>query len=75
MSLFDLEVRDAHRRETEELDLLTHMKRSTLRRGAVVELRLTLAGHLGTVVRWKVGPPPKPAITCLVPGTTKDRRC
>jgi hypothetical protein len=30
---------------------------------------------MGTVIRWKAGPPPKPAVTCLRPGAKRDQRC
>jgi virginiamycin B lyase len=63
------------RRPTAALDLLGHFKRSKLRRGAVLELRLTLPGHVGTVSRWLIGPPPRQRITCLAPGARKDVRC
>jgi streptogramin lyase len=59
----------------DRLDLLKRLMRSRLAHNAVLELRMTLPGHIGTVVRWKVGPPPKPAVTCLVPGASKDTRC
>jgi streptogramin lyase len=63
------------RRDTDELNLLKRMESSRLAKRAVLELRLTLAGHIGTIVRWKVGPPPKPTVTCLRPGATKDVKC
>lgn len=63
------------KRDIDVLALLKHLKGSKLGPQATLELRLTLAEHIGTVVRWKVGPPPKPSVTCLPPGATKDRRC
>jgi streptogramin lyase len=63
------------RRQTGKLDLLVHLRRSKLDRGAALELRLTLSGYLGTVVRWKVGPPPKPTVRCLAPGAKRDTKC
>jgi streptogramin lyase len=63
------------RRDTPHLRLLKRLRASKLHRGAVLELRLTLAGHVGTVVRWTVGPPPKPKVTCLVPGAAKETKC
>jgi streptogramin lyase len=62
-------------RDVDGLNLLKRLRGSRLARKAVLELRLTLAGHVGTVVRWKVGPPPKPIVTCLQPGNKKDHRC
>ena len=62
-------------RDIDVLAILKRLKGSKLGSGARLELRLTLAEHIGTVVRWKVGPPPKPSVTCLPPGATKDRRC
>jgi len=63
------------RRDVRALKLLPRLNGSKLGRSAVLELRLTLAGHLGTVVRWKVGPPPVPVVTCLRPRATKPRAC
>jgi streptogramin lyase len=63
------------RRATDELDLRKRLAGSSLRAGAVLELRLTLPGHIGTVIRWRVGPPARPTVTCLAPGAKEDRRC
>ncbi|MET0603145.1 MAG: MopE-related protein [Baekduia sp.] len=63
------------RRATDELDLRKRLAGSILRPGAVLELRLTLPGNIGTVIRWRVGPPPRPTVTCLAPGAKKDKRC
>jgi len=57
------------------LNLLPRLAGSKLAHGAVLELRLTLPRHVGTVVRWKVGPPPRPVVTCLAPGKDRDQRC
>jgi virginiamycin B lyase len=62
-------------RATKRLNLLARLKRSHLRPHAVVELRLTRPGQIATVVRWTVGPPPRPAVTCLYPGAEKTQRC
>jgi virginiamycin B lyase len=63
------------RRATDELDLRRRLAGSRLQAGAVLELRLTLPDHIGTVIRWRVGPPARPTVTCLVPGAKKDKRC
>jgi hypothetical protein len=63
------------RRAAPLTDILPRVKGSKLRRGARLRLRLTLKGHLGTLVIWKVGPPPKPTVSCLRPGTTKGIKC
>jgi streptogramin lyase len=57
------------------LNLLAHLKRSHLARGSTVELHMMRPGQIATVVRWTVGPPPRPAMSCLFPGTKKTRRC
>jgi hypothetical protein len=63
------------RHATAKLSLLRALDGSHLHRRAVLELRLTLAQHIGTVVRWTVGPPPKPVVTCLAPRAKKDTKC
>jgi hypothetical protein len=63
------------RKDTNRLNLLPRVKRSKLRPKAVLELRLTRPGHVGTIVRWTVGPPPKPVVRCLTPGAKKDVKC
>jgi hypothetical protein len=57
------------------LQLLKRLKGSQLARKTILELRLTQPGHIGTIIRWTVGPPPKPRLTCLVPGVIKDQKC
>lgn len=63
------------RRATGKVNLLKPLARSNLHRKAILELRLTLAQHIGTVVRWTVGPPPRPVVTCRIPGTKADAKC
>jgi Ca2+-binding RTX toxin-like protein len=48
-----------------------------LRVGAVIEVRITLAGRIGKVVRYTVvaGRKPKADILCLAPGASKPRAC
>jgi virginiamycin B lyase len=63
------------RRATKRLDLFKHLKKSRLRPRAVLELRLMRSDQIGTVVRWTVGPPPRPVVTCLYPGQRKVQKC
>jgi streptogramin lyase len=67
--------RTTTKHDLEVLTLLKRLNGSKLGPKAELQLRLTLPGHTGTVVRWKVGPPPKPSVMCLTPGTTKERKC
>jgi virginiamycin B lyase len=62
-------------RDVRGLDLLKRLKRSRLRRNAVVELRLSRPGHITTVTRWKVGPPARQTVLCLPPGVKAPRKC
>lgn len=58
------------------LDLRRRLGATRLRGGTTVELRLTLPGHVGTVVRWRLKPSPRlPKVTCLDPGRKQDRPC
>jgi streptogramin lyase len=66
-------TRIAHARA--RLDLAAHLRGSRLRHGAVVELDLLKPLSIGTVVRWTVGPPPRPKISCRRPGAKKTTRC
>lgn len=61
---YKLETKVASRR----INLLAHLKRYRLRRGAIVTLRLARAGQVTTVIRWRVGPPTRRVTTCLLPG-------
>jgi hypothetical protein len=55
--------------------LLGRLKRSRLKRGAVLELRLALPGHITTIVRWTIGPPTRRTTTCLAPGARTAAPC
>ena len=48
-----------------------------LRKGAVVEVRVLLAGSIGKVVRYRIRPPktPKGKVLCLPPGAAKPGAC
>jgi virginiamycin B lyase len=63
------------KRATKQLVLLKRLKRSRLRRGSVVELRLIRADQIGMLVRWRLAPPPEQFIGCLVPDGRKERKC
>lgn len=63
------------RKAINQLVVLGHMKGSKLRKGAVVELRVTRPQTIGLLVRWTVRPHSKPVVRCLVPGVKKERRC
>jgi hypothetical protein len=55
--------------------LLQRLRGSRLRHGAVLEIRVTQAGHMGRAIRWTIGPPPRQTILCLPPGTAKAVTC
>jgi Putative metal-binding motif len=63
------------RRPAARLDLLPGVRRSRLRRGAVLEVRLSRPGQIATILRWTIGPPPHLTIRCLAPGATKEKPC
>jgi hypothetical protein len=65
------------RRATRQVNLLQPVKRARLRRGVVFELRVTKAGFVGKLTRWKIRPPRVPMRTdrCLPPGATRPTRC
>jgi hypothetical protein len=48
-----------------------------LREGAVVEVRVLVAGSIGKVVRYRIKPPktPKGKVLCLPPGATRPAGC
>jgi hypothetical protein len=60
-----------------KMNLLRAFKRRRLPVGTVIEVRITRAGSIGKVVRFKVrsGKVPKPTTLCLTPGTTKPGKC
>ena len=51
--------------------------RARLRPGAVIEIRITVAGQTGKVVRYRVrkGKTPRATTLCLPPGATTPRAC
>jgi hypothetical protein len=59
------------------LSLLGHLRGAKLRRGAVVQLRVTRTGAIGRVTTWKIKAPKRPVTSsaCLAPGKTKPIRC
>lgn len=59
------------------LSLLRHVRGAKLRRGAVVQLRVTRPGTIGRVTKWKIRAPKGVKITrqCLRPGAKKPGRC
>jgi hypothetical protein len=65
------------RRAARQLSLMRHVRGARLRRGAVVEVRLTRSGTLGVMTRWKIRAPRKPLRTnrCLRPGARRPIRC
>ena len=60
---------------TKHTNLLRHLKASKLRRGAVVELRLSQAGQATTIIRWRIGPPMRRVTTCRDPGARRETPC
>jgi hypothetical protein len=65
------------RKNARKLSLLRHLKGAKLRKGAVVQLRITRPGTIGRVGKWKIRPPktPKNTRACLRPGAKKPSRC
>jgi hypothetical protein len=64
-------------RKKGKLSLLRHLKGAKLRKGAVVQLRITRPRTIGQVGKWKIRAPktPKATRSCLRPGATKPSRC
>jgi hypothetical protein len=65
------------RRSKRKLSLMRHVRGAKLRRGAVVQLRVTRRGTIGRVTTWKIRAPKTATITraCLRPGQKKPSRC
>jgi hypothetical protein len=65
------------RKKARKLSLLRHLKGAKLRKGAVVQLRITHAGTIGRVGKWQIRAPktPKSTRACLRPGAKKPSRC
>jgi hypothetical protein len=60
-----------------KLSLMQHVRGLELRKGAVVQLRVSRAGTIGRVRTWRVRAPKIPKITdrCVRPGAKKLIRC
>ena len=65
------------RKDRKQVSLLRYIKRARLRRGAVVQLRVTQPGTIGRVGKWKIRAPKNPIISrkCLAPGAKRPTRC
>jgi hypothetical protein len=65
------------RKNARKLSLLRHLKKAKLRKGAVVQLRVTRPETVGRVGTWKIRAPKIPTSTpkCLRPGAKKPSRC
>jgi len=65
------------RRTTRRLDLLGALKQAKLRRGAVLELRVTKRGYVGVLTRWTIRAPAQTTRTdrCLIPNQKRPARC
>jgi FG-GAP-like repeat/Putative metal-binding motif len=65
------------RKNARRLSLLRYLKGAKLRKGAVVQLRITRPGTIGRVGKWQIRAPKIPKITraCLRPGAKKASRC
>jgi putative metal-binding protein len=59
------------------LSILGKLGRARLRKGAVLEVRVTAAGMIGRIARWEIRAPkaPKRSDSCLAPGAKKSGRC
>ena len=60
-----------------KLSLLRHLKGAKLRKGAVVQLRVTRPATIGRIGKWQIRAPKIPKITrtCVRPGAKKTSRC
>lgn len=60
-----------------ELRFTAYLAKSKLRRGAVIEVRITLADHIGKLVRYqfRANRLPKSTVLCLTPGQTAPAAC
>jgi hypothetical protein len=65
------------RKKARKLSLLRHLKGAKLRKGAVVQLRVTRPATVGRVGKWQIRAPkiPKSTRACLQPGAKKPSRC
>ena len=64
-------------KDRKQLALIRRFKGAKLRRGAVVQLRVTRPETVGRFARWKMRSPklPKRRDACLPPGATRPRPC
>ena len=60
-----------------EMPFTSYVKGRHLRSGAVLQIRITLAGHLGKVVKYRMRKGKRPVVTvqCLDPGASKPGAC
>ena len=65
------------KKSKKSLSLTRRLKGAKLRKGAVLEVRVTRRGAVGLAKHWKVRAPKQPALTskCLPPGKTKPVTC
>jgi hypothetical protein len=65
------------RKNQRRLGIVRYIRNAKLRKGAVVELRVTHAGAVGRVTRWTIRAPKRPRTQkrCLEPGAKKTRTC
>jgi FG-GAP-like repeat/Putative metal-binding motif len=65
------------RKNARKLSLLRRLKGAKLRKGAVVQLRITRPETIGRVGKWQIRAPktPKSTRACLRPGAKKPSRC
>jgi VCBS repeat protein/putative metal-binding protein len=65
------------RRNQRRLSMLRHLRSARLRRGAVVELRITRPGTIGRASRWEIRAPRIPQLKrrCIQPGARRLSRC
>jgi hypothetical protein len=65
------------RKKARKLSLLRYLKGAKLRKGAVVQLRITRPETIGRVGKWQIRAPktPKSTRACLRPGAKQPSRC
>jgi hypothetical protein len=65
------------RKNQRRLGIVRYIRNAKLRKGAVVELRVTHAGAVGRVSRWTIRAPKRPRTQkrCIEPGAKRTRTC
>jgi hypothetical protein len=70
-------IRKTYKSGAKRLAFTSRFKHGKLRKGTVIEVRVTAPGKIGLVARYTIRPPAFPRVTklCLPPGARKPVRC